>query len=208
MDAKTKEEELELLHRVQNSGDPAAFEELFRLYHQKLKQIAYQILQDQQDAEEVVLEAFIRAYRAIGNFRGDASFGTWMHRITSNLAKNRYHWNKRRGAGAHISIHTAGFSDPDSGEAEKEWDLPDDRMQPDRELELDELENDIESVISTLPEKFRIPLRQRYSGKKAYLDITGELGVPLNTVKTRIKRARELIREKLVAQQHCSRSSL
>ncbi len=199
MDDKTRAAEQVLLRDFRN-GNPEAFDGLIALFYQKFVLLANSILDNRQDAEEVVQDAFLRAYRAIDSFRGDSSFETWMHRIIMNLARNRYHWNQRRGAGLHVSINAAQGFDSDPFEPEKEWDLPDDRMQPDRVLEAAELEQDVSNIIDSLPEKFRETLVMRHYGEKSYQEIASETGVPVNTVKTRIKRARELVRAKLMEQ--------
>ena len=149
----------------------------------------------------MVQDAFVRAYRSIGSFRGDSSFETWMHRITLNLARNRFHWNRRRGEGKNVSLSVPEFlSDaPDELLPAPDWDLPDARQSPDRELENLELEANIASIIDSLPEKFRESLVLRHRYDMSYDDIARKTGVPINTVKTRIKRARELLREGLAA---------
>ena len=165
MDAEEKEKESELLARAK-LGDKDAFDELVIRHSQRLFRVAYAFLGNKQDAEEVVQDAFVRAYRSIGSFRGDSSFETWMHRSTLNLARNRFHWNRRRGEGKKVSLSVPGFpSDaPDELLPTPDWDLPDGRQSPDRELENLELEANIASVIDSLPEKFResLVLRHRY----------------------------------------------
>ena len=200
MDAEEKEKESELLARAK-LGDKDAFDELVIRHSQRLFRVAYAFLGNKQDAEEVVQDAFVRAYRSIGSFRGDSSFETWMHRITLNLARNRFHWNRRRGEGKNVSLSVPGFlSDaPDELLPVPDWDLPDGRQSPDRELENLELEANIASIIDSLPEKFRESLVLRHRYDMSYDDIARKTGVPINTVKTRIKRARELLREGLAA---------
>lgn len=203
MDAQIRERDAVLLGRIRN-GDNTAFDTLVLLYSAKLYHVAYMLLENKQDSEEVVQDAFIRAYSAIKSFRGDSSFETWMHRITLNLARNRFHWNRRRGAGVNVSLSAVlpGFEsmggDHDYS-AVQDWDLPDTHMQPDQELEENELEQDLSSMIDTLPEKFRESLLLRHEKEMSYNDIAQKTGVPINTVKTRIKRARELLREGLAA---------
>lgn len=203
MDAQIRERDAVLLGRVRN-GDNTAFDTLVLLYSAKLYHVAYMLLENKQDSEEVVQDAFIRAYSAIKSFRGDSSFETWMHRITLNLARNRFHWNRRRGAGVNVSLSAVlpGFEsmggDHDYSTVQ-DWDLPDTHMQPDQELEENELEQDLSSMIDTLPEKFRESLLLRHEKEMSYNDIAQKTGVPINTVKTRIKRARELLREGLAA---------
>ena len=86
------------------AGKQESFDKLVVMYSPQLYRTAYGLLGSKQDAEEVVQDAFVRAYRALGSFRGDSSFETWMHRITINLARNKFHWNRRRGEGQMTSI--------------------------------------------------------------------------------------------------------
>lgn len=196
MDVQVKTREEELLSAYRN-GDVSAFDGLVELYSAKLYRVAYMLLENKQDAEEVVQDAFIRAYKAFPSFRGDSSFETWMHRITLNLARNRFHWNKRRGMGLHVSLSAPQLNDPDQTGPVQDMDLPDVTMQPDQELETHELEHDIETIINALPAKFRDSLLLRHQQEMSYEAIAQATGVPINTVKTRIKRARELLKEGL-----------
>lgn len=196
MDVQVKTREEELLSAYRN-GDVSAFDGLVELYSAKLYRVAYMLLENKQDAEEVVQDAFIRAYKAFPSFRGDSSFETWMHRITLNLARNRFHWNKRRGMGLHVSLSAPQLNDPDQTGPVPDMDLPDVTMQPDQELETHELEHDIETIINALPAKFRDSLLLRHQQEMSYEAIAQATGVPINTVKTRIKRARELLKEGL-----------
>ncbi len=204
MDVQVKTKEEELLSAYRN-GDVSAFDGLVELYSAKLYRVAYMLLENKQDAEEVVQDAFIRAYKAFPSFRGDSSFETWMHRITLNLARNRFHWNKRRGMGLHVSLSAPQLNDPDSTGPSQDMDLPDMTMQPDQELETHELENDIETIINALPAKFRESLLLRHQEEMSYEAIAQTTGVPINTVKTRIKRARELLKEGLSQREYENR---
>lgn len=203
MDTQVKKREEELLAAYRN-GDVSAFDGLVELYSGKLYRVAYMLLENKQDAEEVVQDAFIRAYKAFPTFRGDSSFETWMHRITLNLARNRFHWNKRRGMGLHVSLSAPQINDLDQAGPVQDMDLPDLTMQPDQELATHELEQDIETVVNSLPEKFRESLLLRHQKEMSYEAIALATGVPINTVKTRIKRARELLREGLAQLEHNS----
>ena len=91
-DVKAYEEKL---IREFKEGNRERFDELVSSYGPKLYRFAYGLLGNHHDAEEVVQDAFVRAYHALDSFRGDASFDTWMHRITMNLARNKFHWNRR-----------------------------------------------------------------------------------------------------------------
>lgn len=201
MDVHVKMRETELL-AAYRAGDVSAFDGLVELYSGKLYRVAYMLLENKQDAEEVVQDAFVRAYKAFSSFRGDSSFETWMHRITLNLARNRFHWNKRRGMGLHVSLSAPQISDLDQAGPVQDMDLPDTTMQPDQELETHELEQDIDEIVNALPAKFRESLLLRHKQEMSYDAIAQATGVPINTVKTRIKRARELLREGLAQREY------
>lgn len=193
MDAQSRAREAQLVSAVRNGND-AAFDELVTLYSAKLVRAAYALLGNRQDAEEVVQDAFVRAYRALPAFRGESTFETWMHRITMNLARNRFHWNKRRGSTVNVSISA---SPPGEEHNHADWDLPDQHQTPEEELETEELQSDIDALIGALPESFRESLSLRKDFGMSYDEIARLTDVPVNTVKTRIKRARELVREGL-----------
>ena len=95
-------EDQELIERFKN-GDERAFDQLVQKYSSRAYGIAYGILGGREDAQEVAQDAFIRIHRALPKFRGDSEFTTWMYRIVTNLAKNKYRWNKCRGRG-HIQL--------------------------------------------------------------------------------------------------------
>ena len=119
-------------------GSRERFDELVKAYTQKLYRLAYGLLGNHHDAEEVVQDSFVRAYRGLDSFRGDSSFETWMHRITMNLARNKFHWNRRRGEGMTMSLSDLPESLED-GEPAGEMDLPDTSYSPDLLMQKAEL---------------------------------------------------------------------
>lgn len=185
--------EEELIRRFKE-GDKESFDEMVVTYSPRLFRVAYGLLGNKQDAEEVVQDAFVRAFRALPHFRGDASFETWMHRITMNLARNKFHWNRRRGSGLNVSISGDDF-DPELPAAR--IDLPDTRMEPDRLLENSELEQNIVFVIRNLPEKLREAMVLRHLENLSYEQIAEYLNCKTGTVKSRLARGREILRQEL-----------
>jgi RNA polymerase sigma-70 factor (ECF subfamily) len=149
-----------------------------------------------QDAEEVVQDAFVRAYNAMSDFRGDSSLETWLHRITVNLARNKYHWNRRRGDGINISL--SDNREPDEAEA-ADVDLPDSRLQPGQQMEKDELNANILHAIHYLPKKMRETMVLRHLEDMPYEKIAELLDCRVGTVKSRLARGRELLRVYLAA---------
>lgn len=188
-DLKSREE---ILLQEFREGRDAAFDELVRLYYEKLYKIAYGLLASKQDAEEVVQDAFLRAYRGIASFRGESSFETWIHRITINLARNRFHWNKRRGEGVNVSISDQPVHEIDA--QPRELDLPDSSLGPDRALENSELASTIGRAMRNLPLRLREPMLLRHFDEMPYETIAKKLDCKVGTVKSRLARGREIIR--------------
>lgn len=185
----------ELIRRFRE-GHKESFDEMVVMYSPRLFRVAYGLLGNKQDAEEVVQDAFVRAYRALPHFRGDASFETWMHRITMNLARNKFHWNRRRGSGLNISLFSGEEGDPE--QSSPQIDLPDTRMEPDRLLENTELEQNIVFIIRGLPEKLREAMVLRHLENLSYEQIADFLNCKVGTVKSRLARGREILRQELI----------
>jgi len=178
-------------------GSRDRFDELVKAYTQKLYRLAYGLLGNHHDAEEVVQDSFVRAYRGLDNFRGDSSFETWMHRITVNLARNKFHWNRRRGEGVNVSLSES--KDPmEDGDSPMELDLPDTSYSPDRLMQKAETRSNILSGLNTLPDYIREAMVLRHVKDMPYEEIAGILNCPVGTVKSRISRGRELLREYLM----------
>ena len=192
---KTREE---ALLKAIRSGDAAAFDALIGMYSAKLYKVAYALLGSRQDAEEVVQDTFLRAYRALHAFRGESSLETWLHRITLNLARNKYQWNHRRGSGLNVSLTAGDGTDGDSG-TENEQDVPDRRMEPDLVLEQDEIGTNIMKALSRLPDNIRETMLLRHVNDMPYEQIAQKLDCKVGTVKSRLSRGREMLRDYLAA---------
>lgn len=178
-------------------GSRDRFDELVKAYTQKLYRLAYGLLGNHHDAEEVVQDSFVRAYRGLDNFRGDSSFETWMHRITVNLARNKFHWNRRRGEGLNVSLSEPNDSMED-GESSAELELPDTSYSPDRLMQKAETRSNVLSGLNALPDSIREAMVLRHVKDMPYEEIAGILNCPVGTVKSRISRGRELLREYLM----------
>ncbi|MBR2440464.1 MAG: sigma-70 family RNA polymerase sigma factor [Lentisphaeria bacterium] len=178
-------------------GKLESFDKLVIMYSPQLYRTAYGLLGSKQDAEEVVQDAFVRAFRALNNFRGDSSFETWMHRITVNLARNKFHWNRRRGEGQMTSISHVS----DDEREQRDLLFPDDRLRPDFSLENSEIEHEIMDGLSRLPESLRETMVLRHLSDLPYEKIAEQLSCKVGTVKSRLARGRELLREYLVSKE-------
>ena len=180
------------------SGDDAAFDGLIGMYSAKLYKVAYALLGSRQDAEEVVQDTFLRAYRALQAFRGESSLETWLHRITLNLARNKYQWNHRRGGGLNVSLTTGDDAGGESG-TENEQDVPDRRMEPDLVLEQNEIGTNIMKALNSLPDNLRETMVLRHVNDMPYEQIARRLDCKVGTVKSRLSRGREMLRDYLAA---------
>jgi len=198
MEQEQRTREEELLKAFRN-GDSAAFDELIGMYSAKLYKVAYALLGSRQDAEEVVQDTFLRAYRALHAFRGESSLETWLHRITVNLARNKFQWNRRRGGGLNVSLAASGEeTDGDPGTT-PEQDVPDRRMEPDLVLEHDEIGKNIMKALNSLPDNLRETMLLRHVNDMPYEQIAQKLDCKVGTVKSRLSRGREMLRDYLTA---------
>jgi RNA polymerase sigma-70 factor (ECF subfamily) len=187
-------EDRELVERFKR-GDQSAFSRLVEKHSAKAYQIAYGVVANREDAEEVTQDVFVRIHRALAKFRGDAEFTTWMYRIAMNLARNKYRWNKSRGSQRNISIDAPlPGSDDDDG---RHIDLPESDLSPDEKSQVDEIEQQALEELYNLPELYREALVLRNVKELSYEDISSLLGCKLGTVKSRIARARDELRKRL-----------
>ena len=193
---KTREEALLKAFR---SGDDAAFDGLIEMYSAKLYKVAYALLGSRQDAEEVVQDTFLRAYRALRAFRGESSLETWLHRIAVNLARNKYQWNHRRGSGLNVSQTVGGDDAGGESGTENEQDVPDRRMEPDLVLEQGEIGTNIMKALNSLPDNLRETMLLRHVDDMPYEQIAQRLDCKVGTVKSRLSRGREMLRDYLAA---------
>ena len=180
----TQEEDQQLVERVQR-GDKRAFDLLVLKYQHKILGLIVRFVHDTHEAQDVAQEAFIKAYRALGNFRGDSQFYTWLYRIAINTAKNYLVARGRRPPESDISAEDAEFMDGDH-------DLKDIES-PERLMLRDEIEATVHRAIAALPEDLRTALTLREFDGLSYEDIAAVMQCPVGTVRSRIFRAREAV---------------
>ncbi|HKL51703.1 MAG TPA: RNA polymerase sigma factor RpoE [Wenzhouxiangellaceae bacterium] len=173
-----------LVERVQK-GDKRAFDLLVGKYQHKIVSLISRYVSDHAEALDVAQEAFIKAYRAIGRFRGESAFYTWMYRIAINTAKNHLVSLSRR----------PPSSDIDAQDAEQfQFDTRlKDRGSPEHELLKEEIETTIHEAIADLPDDLRVAITLREMEGMSYEDIATTMDCPIGTVRSRIFRAREAI---------------
>ncbi|HET6431474.1 RNA polymerase sigma factor RpoE [Dyella sp.] len=177
-----------LVERVQK-GDKRAFDLLVRKYQHKVIGLVSRYANNHAEAEDIAQDAFVRAWRAIGSFRGDSAFYTWMYKIAVNTAKNHLVALGRRPPADDINVEDAVFV-PGS-----------DRMHetatPERELMRQQVEQTVFAAVQALPEELRAAITLREVDGLSYEDIAEAMSCPIGTVRSRIFRAREAIDEKL-----------
>jgi RNA polymerase sigma-70 factor (ECF subfamily) len=157
--------------------DLAAFGELIRRHQDFVYGAVLRVLRNPTLAEDVTQEAFLRAYRAREGFRGDAAVRSWLYRIGTNLALNAVTRRKE------YPRETLPEPDPAEGAL--------------HHIEREELREQVRAAVESLPQKLRAPLVLREWEELSYQEIADRLGLRLNTVRTRILRARRSVKQKL-----------
>ena len=174
----------ELVRRVQR-GDMTAFDLLVRKYQHRIAALIGRYVSDWSECQDIAQETFMRAYRALGNFRGDAQFYTWLHRIAVNTAKNHLVASNRRPPTDDIEVSDA--EQFDSGIRLRDNDTPE------RELMREQMERTVMRAVEALPEELRMAITLREVDGLSYEEIAGRMDCPIGTVRSRIFRAREAI---------------
>lgn len=178
-----------LVERVQ-LGDKKAFELLVIKYQRKLMRLVSRLVRDRSEAEDVVQEAFIKAYRALPRFRGESAFYTWLYRIGINTAKNFLVTQGRKGQ----SVSSAESDSSDGGdEGEQLWDI----NTPESVLASKQIAHTVNVAMEALPEELRVAITLREIEGLSYEEIAEAMGCPIGTVRSRIFRAREAISDRL-----------
>jgi len=182
------ETDQELVRRVQR-GDKSAFDCLVRKYQHKIIMMITRYLKDPSEAQDVAQDAFIKAYRALPNFRGESAFYTWLYRIAANSAKTHLASKGRKYANQAVDID----------EAEKLANAP--QLQgldtPEQELANQQIIQVINDAIEDLPDDMRMAIILREFDGMNYEEIALTMDCPIGTVRSRIFRAREAIDNKL-----------
>lgn len=176
--------DLELVQRVQ-AGDKKAFDVLILKYQQRIVHVITGFVHDPVEALDVAQEAFIKAYRALPNFRGDSAFYTWLYRIAINTSKNYLTARARRPPASDVDAMDATnyYDAPEL----KEFETPETRMMS------DDLELGIHRAIQALPEDTATAIKLREFEGMSYEEIAEVMECPIGTVRSRIFRAREAI---------------
>ena len=182
------ENDQQLVQRVQ-AGDQSAFNLLVLKYQHRVLKLIGRFVSDQSEAQDVAQEAFLKAYRALGSFRGESAFYTWLYRIAINTAKNALVAQRRRPVDFDLDAQ-----DPEAFERQaklKESDTPE------GVLLTEEIRQVVEKAMEQLPEDLRTAIVLRELDGLSYEEIAEAMDCPVGTVRSRIFRAREAIDKKL-----------
>ena len=180
----------QLVQRTQR-GDLRAFDLLVLKYQGRIAALVSRYVSDAGEVEDVTQEAFIKAYRALGKFRGDSAFYTWLYRIAANAAKNHLVAKGRR-PGADATIQDAESFD--------EGGMLSESASPEALAMGGELAGVVESALNALPDELKAALMLREFDGLSYDDIADVLGCPVGTVRSRIFRAREAVDQRVKEQ--------
>ena len=178
----------ELVERVQR-GDKRAFDALVMKYQSRVVKVITRYLRDPVEALDLAQEAFIKAYRALPNFRGESAFYTWLYRIAINTAKNHVVAQGRRPPMDDVEASEAEFYEGPSALK--------DTSTPERLVLRDEIEKVVFEAIEALPEDLKTAITLRELEDMSYEEIAEVMNCPIGTVRSRIFRAREAIDKKL-----------
>ena len=168
-------------------GDAYAFEQLMRRHESRMYSVAIRMCGNREDAQDCVQDAMLRIYRALDRFKGQSSFSTWVYRITMNTCLDEL---RRRKVRASTSLDTL---------LESGWSPTDETDTPERHAIDSERRRALEKAIGSLPEDMRSAIVLREMQGLSYEEISDVLSVNVGTIKSRISRGREKLREKISA---------
>ncbi|HYP68905.1 MAG TPA: RNA polymerase sigma factor RpoE [Thiobacillaceae bacterium] len=184
-----REIDQQLVERAQK-GDKRAFELLVMKYERKLGRLLSRMVRDAAEIDDITQESFIKAYRALPQFRGESAFYTWLYRIAVNTAKNYLMAKGKR------EVANSDMVDED-GEGMEDVLMPHDIATPDAELQTKQIAKAVNETVDALPEELRTAITLREIEGLSYEEIAQMMDCPIGTVRSRIFRAREAIAEKI-----------
>jgi len=176
------------LVRQSRQGVESAFVELVGRYKDKIYNLAYRMLGNREEAEDVAQETFLHTFRALDSFRVEERFSPWIYKIASNLCLDRL----RKYRYIVTSLDEPIGSGGDIPQQVADW-----SSSPDKVYEVNELRADTQHAISGLPPKYKVVVVLRHLHDMSYDEIARVLNIPQGTVKTRLFRAREILRRRL-----------
>ncbi len=177
------------LARLALKGDQSAFAELVELYQDKLYHMSYRMLNNRQEAEDVVQETFLRVYKNLDRYDETLKFSTWIYRIATNLCIDRL---RKRKPTYSLDAESSDYEGLDGYSM-----IPSDNTTPETELILSDTQRIIHQAMESLPPKYKSVMMLRYIRDLSLQEIGDILNMPVTTIKTRVHRGREFLRKKL-----------
>lgn len=169
------------------------FDQVHRKYHAKIYNLILRLVGDKDDADDLTVETFLNAYRAWNKFRGDARVSTWLHQIAVNNCKNKFKQNDRRREREYGSLDdTRETEDGELGREVADW-----SEAPERILLNEELKQKLQDAINALRSEYKVVLVLCEMEDKSYDEIAEITGLSVPAVKTRLHRARGMLRQRL-----------
>lgn len=165
------------------AGDGAAFSELMTIHEKRMYAVALRMCANREDAQDCLQDAMLRVYRSIGGFKGQSSFSTWVYRITMNTCLDELRRRKTRSAASLDNMLEGGWAPTDGGNG------------PEKQAVASEQRRVLNSAIAELPEDMRSAIVLRDVQGFSYEEIADMLGVNIGTIKSRISRGREKLRQ-------------
>lgn len=178
----------EILVQKSKEGDLDAFDQLVNRYENKIYSLTFRFMGNHADAGDLAQETFIRLYLALGGFRGDSSFSTWLYRIAANTCRDEIRKRKRR---PNISMDELIESSP------AHVPVADDQDAPEEVIQRMELQRQVQECLNELSQDHRLILVMREIQEFSYQEIAEVLKCSMGTVKSRISRARQALKEKI-----------
>ncbi|WP_425271778.1 RNA polymerase sigma factor SigW [Paenibacillus protaetiae] len=177
------------LAKLALKGDQRAFAELVDLYQDKLFHMAYRMLNNRQEAEDVVQDTFLRVYKNLDKYDEGLKFSTWIYRIATNLCIDRL---RKRKPSYSLDAESSEHEGLDGYSM-----IPSDNRTPESEVLLTETQKIVHQAIESLPPKYKTIMMLRYIQDMSLQEIGEVLDMPVTTIKTRVHRGREFLRKKL-----------
>ncbi len=182
---RRRAEEDAILVRRAIAGDEKAFKALARRYRNPVAQIVYKLIRDRSQIEDLTQEVFIKAFQHLGDFDYQHQFASWLFKITNNHCIDYIRKKRLRVYSIDEKIRTE--------EGEMEHEIPDSTYEPDLHLLREQKSRLIRSAIDSLPKKYREVILLRHQDELSYEEIAEETGLPVNTIKVQLFRAREMM---------------
>ncbi|MCS7076851.1 MAG: sigma-70 family RNA polymerase sigma factor [Bacteroidia bacterium] len=194
LSAKAKED-IALIKQAVEHGDEKAYEKLMNRYKKSVYFMLLKMTQNKDDAEDLTMESFAKAFKSLHKFNPQYAFSTWLFRIASNNCIDFIRKNKMKTLSINNPVET------DSGTMDN-FDLPDNIELPDEYANRMEKAKFLRSVVEQLPKTYSTLIKLRYYEELSYEEIAEVIGIPIGTVKAQLHRARELMYKALSKQKH------